>query len=84
MSDDRWIFTPDRMWIERRDGTVVEERADPRASFIGHVRETRWDRLHLAYFGYAPRRVVRRTRDRPLISGRTSFVLNYLDVVVRQ
>src|SRR3977135_975634 len=25
-SDDRWIFTPNRVWIERRDGTVVEER----------------------------------------------------------
>src|SRR2546427_1685113 len=21
-SDDRWIFTPNRVWIERRDGTV--------------------------------------------------------------
>ena len=27
-SDDRWIFTPNRAWIERRDGTVVEERSD--------------------------------------------------------
>ena len=53
-SDDRWIFTPNRVWIERRDGTVVEERSDPRAAFAGHVRETRWDRLHLTYFlGYA-------------------------------
>jgi len=53
-SDDRWIFTPHRVWIERRDGTTVEERFDPRAAFAGHVRETPWDRLHLAYFlGYA-------------------------------
>jgi len=53
-SDDRWIFTPNRVWIERRDGTVVEERFEPRASFAGHVRETPWDRLHLTYFlGYA-------------------------------
>jgi hypothetical protein len=27
-SDERWIFTPNRAWIERRDGTVVEERSD--------------------------------------------------------
>src|ERR1700694_2523637 len=53
-SDDRWIFTPNRVWIERRDGTVVEERAEPRAAFAGHVRETPWDHLHLTYFhGYA-------------------------------
>jgi hypothetical protein len=30
------------------------------------------------------RRVVRRTPDRPLISGRTSFILDYVDVVVRR
>jgi hypothetical protein len=52
--DDRWIFTKDRVWIERRDGWSVEERSDPRAAFAGHVRETPWDRLHLTYFlGYA-------------------------------
>ena len=39
-SDDRWIFTPNRVWIERRDGTVVEERSDPRAAFAGRVRES--------------------------------------------
>jgi hypothetical protein len=38
--DDRWIFTRDRVWIERRDGWSVEERSDPRAAFAGHVRET--------------------------------------------
>jgi hypothetical protein len=52
--DERWIFTPDRVWIERRDGDLVEERHRPRDSFAGHVWETKWDRLHLAYFiGYA-------------------------------
>jgi hypothetical protein len=52
--DDRWIFTKDRVWIERRDGWSVEERSDPRAAFAGHRRETPWDRLHLTYFlGYA-------------------------------
>src|SRR5271168_5369715 len=29
-SDERWIFTPNLVWIERRDGTIVEERSDPR------------------------------------------------------
>jgi hypothetical protein len=52
--DDRWIFTADRVWIERRDGLVIEERSEPRAAFAGHQRSTPWDRLHLTYFiGYA-------------------------------
>ena len=46
--------TPNLVWIERRDSTIVEERPDPRAASAGHVRETPWDRLHLTYFlGYA-------------------------------
>jgi len=45
---------PTRVWIEDRECRVVEERADPRASFAGHVFETPWDRLQLLYFtGYA-------------------------------
>jgi len=52
--DDRWIFTSDRVWIERRDGLIVEDRSEPRAAFAGHQRSTPWDRLHLTYFiGYA-------------------------------
>ena len=52
--DDRWIFTSDRVWIERRDGLVIEERFEPRAAFAGHEHSTPWDRLHLTYFiGYA-------------------------------
>jgi hypothetical protein len=52
--DQRWIFTPDRVWIERPDGTLVEERSHPRDAFKGHERATPWDRLHLTYFlGYA-------------------------------
>jgi len=52
--DDRWIFTADRVWIERRDGEIVQERFQPRAAFAGHDRNTPWDRLHLTYFlGYA-------------------------------
>ena len=53
-SDNRWIYTPDRVWIERPDGSVVVERNEPRRAFAGHVRETPWDQLHLTYFlGYA-------------------------------
>lgn len=52
--DLRTAFTPDRVAIERIDGTVIEERRDPRAAFAGHTLETPWDDLHLAYFaGYA-------------------------------
>jgi hypothetical protein len=52
--DERSIFTPDRVWTERRDGEVIEERHRPRDSFAGHVWETKWDALHLTYFiGYA-------------------------------
>jgi len=52
--DERWIFTPDRCWRERRDGSLLEERHAPRDAFEGHVWETKWDALHLTYFiGYA-------------------------------
>ena len=47
-------FTPERIAIVRSDGSVVKERMDPRASFVGHGLETPWDPLHRAYFnGYA-------------------------------
>jgi hypothetical protein len=47
-------FKADRVTIETAEGTVVQERTDPRASFTGHVMNTPWDPLHLAYFnGYA-------------------------------
>src|SRR3979490_170064 len=75
-SDDRWIFTPNRVWIERRDGTVVEERSDPRAAFAGHVRETPWDRLHLTYFlGYA----VWNYLTAPFLFARTGFIARELE-----
>ena len=52
--DQRTVFTPDRIAIEKLDGTPVAERADPRASFAGHDLVTPWDALHRAYFnGYA-------------------------------
>jgi hypothetical protein len=48
------VFRPDRVTIETANGAVVQERTNPRASFSGHVMNTSWDPLHLAYFnGYA-------------------------------
>ncbi len=32
------------------DGTVLAQRQDPAASFLGHTRRTPWDDLHVAYF----------------------------------
>jgi hypothetical protein len=78
-SDDRWIFTPHRVWIERRDGTTVEERFDPRAAFAGHLRETPWDRLHLTYFlGYA----VWNYLTTPFLFARMGFATRELDAHV--
>jgi len=50
----RTSFQPDRVAIEASDGEVIEERLNPRESFKGHVFDTQWDDLQLAYFaGYA-------------------------------
>ena len=50
----RGHYTPDRVWIEDDAGRVIEERKNPRDSFVGHVLETPWDQLHRLYFtGYA-------------------------------
>jgi len=52
--DDRWIYTPKRVWIERRDGTVTASRDNPYEAFSDHTASTPWDDLHLACFaGYA-------------------------------
>jgi len=52
--DSRTSFEPHRVAIETTDGQVVEERFEPRDSFLGHAVDTPWDRLQLAYFaGYA-------------------------------
>jgi hypothetical protein len=48
--DQRTMFTPDRIAIEKLDGTVVAERHAPRDSFAGHQMCTPWDPLHRAYF----------------------------------
>ncbi|MQW36728.1 hypothetical protein [Sinorhizobium meliloti] len=49
-SDQRTMFTSDRIAIERLDGTLVAERHAPRDSFAGHQINTPWDPLHRAYF----------------------------------
>ena len=48
--DQRTMFTPDRIAIEKLDGTIVAERQIPRDSFAGHQMSTPWDALHRAYF----------------------------------
>ena len=53
-ADQKTDFTPQRVAIEKLDGHVVAERANPRASFSGHKLTTPWDPLQRAYFnGYA-------------------------------
>jgi hypothetical protein len=48
--DKRSIFEPNRIVIEKLDGTVVAARDNPEKSFEGHARETPWDDIHAAFF----------------------------------
>jgi hypothetical protein len=48
--DRRSAFTPERVAIETTSGDVVEAMEQPRVSFAGHVLETPWTTLQLAYF----------------------------------
>ena len=48
--DKRFIFEPERIVMERRDGTLIQARDQPEQSFVGQQRETPWDDLHVAYF----------------------------------
>ncbi len=48
--DQRTMFTPDRIAIEKLDGTLVAERHAPKDSFAGHQMNTPWDPLHRASF----------------------------------
>ena len=48
--DQRAVFTPQRISIEKLDGRVVAERRAPKDSFAGHQMNTPWDELHRAYF----------------------------------
>ena len=49
-ADQRTMFVPERIAIEKLDGTLVAERYAPRDSFAGHQMDTPWDALHRAYF----------------------------------
>jgi hypothetical protein len=48
--DKRAIFQPNRVAIEKLDGTLIEARDDPEKSFVGQQRETPWDDIQVAYF----------------------------------
>ena len=48
--DKRSIFEPNRIVVEKADGTLIESRDNPEKSFQGHQRETPWDDIHVAYF----------------------------------
>jgi hypothetical protein len=48
--NQRALFTPDRIAVEKLDGEVVAERFAPKDSFAGHQMHTPWDPLHRAYF----------------------------------
>jgi len=48
--DKRAVFKPNRIMIEKGDGTLIEARDNPEKSFEGQQRETPWDEIHVAYF----------------------------------
>jgi hypothetical protein len=49
-TDRRSAFTPERVAIVTDTGTVIDAMDQPRASFTGHILETPWTTLQLAYF----------------------------------
>lgn len=49
-ADQLATFTPDRVTIEKLDGTLIAERRAPKDSFAGHQMQTPWDPLQRAYF----------------------------------
>jgi hypothetical protein len=46
----RSTFEPERIVIERANGTPVEARDNPEASFAGQEQDTPWDEIDVAYF----------------------------------
>src|ERR1700742_77102 len=49
----RGVYTPDHVVIEDEDGTVLQERHEPRESYPLRDKNARWDPLHALYFaGY--------------------------------
>jgi hypothetical protein len=53
-ADQETDFTPERIAIQKRDGTIVSERFRPAEHAEGKAIDTAWDALDRAYFnGYA-------------------------------
>jgi hypothetical protein len=48
--DKRSLFEPLRVEMQRADGSLIDSRDDPERSFDGHVFDTPWDDMHVAYF----------------------------------
>jgi hypothetical protein len=48
--DMRTTFEPDRVVIEKKDGTPIESRSDPERSFKDQPPGAPWDDVHVAYF----------------------------------
>jgi len=48
--DKRSIFEPNRIVMEKVDGTLIQARDNPEESFQGQQRESPWDDIHVAYF----------------------------------
>jgi hypothetical protein len=46
----RFLFEPERLVLEKWDGTMIQVRDNPEKAFEGQARETPWDDLHVAYF----------------------------------
>jgi hypothetical protein len=51
--DQRTVFTPDRIAIEKLDGALVVERRAPKDSIARYQMHTPWDPLYRAYFNVA-------------------------------
>ncbi len=47
----RWIWTPEKVWTERPDGTIVHFRETGKRAFEGVTLNTQWDDFHALYFG---------------------------------
>jgi hypothetical protein len=48
--DVRTTFEPDRVMIEQKDGTLIENRDNPERSFTDQPAEAPWDDAQVAYF----------------------------------
>lgn len=48
--DKRFVFEPAKLVMQKNDGSIIQVRENPAASFAGQTRETTWDDLNVAYF----------------------------------